>query len=810
MINYSHLSPLLSRVFFAILCLGFALPSSASTPDLIKVDQFGYLPQAQKIAIISDPQTGFNASDTLNPATTYEVRKTSDDSVAFSGAITPWKNGQTHSDSGDKVWWFDFSTLAVNGDYYVYDPSNNIRSAAFSIADDIYQNVMKQAVRSYFYQRANHVKASDQAGLWQDAASHTSTASALLLDPSDPQNSEQPSTARDLSGGWYDAGDYNKYVNNTDGPLHELLLAYEENPLVWSDDYNIPESNNGIPDLLDEVKWELDWLLKMQNSDGSVLHKLSVKAFGSEASPPSTDTQQHYYAPATASATISTAAVFAHAAIVYGSLNDSAMQTYAQTLQTAATNAWNWLEANPSKIPSQYGVSSETGFGTPAVEDCRSSGDCSEQLGNRVIAAIYLYALTDSASYHDYIKANATNKSRVLNSDIDERYLENDGINEEFQNGLLYYTGLSDADSTLATTIKQHFDYAIGRDYVDYAPMKFHLAQTDAYRAHIGSYGWGSNHNVAHAGNALLNVLTYGVTDENAAEYRRAGSGYLHYLHGVNPLSMVYLTNMADAGAENSVTEFYHAWFADDTQYDTANGTGNIGPAPGFLVGGPNQNYYYGLHIDGVQQSSHLLETQPAQKRFTSSNDRDYRTYYITENSISYQAPYIRLLSKFLNDIDSAGGDTGTDTDGSGTPSPSTVVPTIEITVTDQWDDGYCATASLTASKSINDWQFTLQLPGNSFGIWGAGSVSSGENSFSITPVSWNHLVLVGDNAWFDFCGAGDPDGISTSDATGNAYLEQQAIDFAELRVDMWLTGIWSNSYCMDVNITNLTNAPQP
>ena len=97
---------------------------------------------------------------------------------------------------------------------------------------------------------------------------------------------QDASTERDLRGGWYDAGDCNKYTSWTAGYVIGLLHAYAENPAVWTDDFNIPESGNGVPDLLDEVKWGVDHLVRMQNGDGSVLSIVGLSC----ASPPSSAT----------------------------------------------------------------------------------------------------------------------------------------------------------------------------------------------------------------------------------------------------------------------------------------------------------------------------------------------------------------------------------------------------------------------------------------------------------------------------------------------------------------------------------------
>ena len=76
-----------------------------------------------------------------------------------------------------------------------------------------------------------------------------------------------------MRGGWFDAGDTNKYVTFASHPLHQLLSAYTQNPAVWTDDFNIPESNNGVPDLLDEIRFELDWFQRMQDNDGGVFYQ---------------------------------------------------------------------------------------------------------------------------------------------------------------------------------------------------------------------------------------------------------------------------------------------------------------------------------------------------------------------------------------------------------------------------------------------------------------------------------------------------------------------------------------------------------
>ena len=133
--------------------------------------------------------------------------------------------------------------------------------------------------------------------------------------------------------------------------------------------------------------------------------------------------------------------------------------------------------------------------------------------------------------------------------------------------------------------------------------------------------------------------------------------GYVNYLHGVNPLNKVYLSNMGGLGAENSVSQFYHAWFKDGSQWDEV-GRSRFGPAPGFLVGGPNPGYERdsccntGCGGDGVRMCRLPAKTppsgQPPAKSYADFNEGwPINSWAVTENSNSYQIAYIRLLSKF-------------------------------------------------------------------------------------------------------------------------------------------------------------------
>jgi len=640
------MSKLFTIIFISLLlvnCGGGGTSSNNTTPnalnpqttDFIKIDQFGYRTTDTKIAVLSNPISGFNQDESYTPPETMQLISADNNAAAYSGNVTSYKNGATDTQSGDQIWYFDFSDFTDSGRYYVYDQDNNIISDAFSISDSVYAPVMKEAVRTFFYQRSGFAKTAEYAGAnWADGASQIGAeqdTDCRLMVASDPTTSDA-STSMDLSGGWYDAGDMNKYVNFADGALHNLLFAYQENPSAFTDDYNIPESGNGTADIIDEIKYELDWLQKMQIADGSVLLKVASISWDA-TTPPSTDTVKRRYAPATASATISFAGATAHAAIVFANIDAA----YSSTLENAAIDAWDWLEANPGQIPSTF---DNAGFVNASSEDTAD-----DQLSNMLAATVYLYILTGDAKYQTYISNNIDDALFMTTNG----WLNYDGVNEEAQNALLYYTSYSGADTTIKNDILAKYNSLLENAYNDFAPLLAARNAADGYLSYIDTYYWGSNRAKAQAGNTIYNVIEYETISGDTSEYLEIAENYMHYFHGVNPLNLVYMSNMADAGAKNSVDEFYHMWFTDGSDWDNVNDS--YGPPPGYIVGGANENYDIGnVYMSDIISDIALIKSQPAGKAFKSWNDANEESYRITENSITYQAAYIRLLSKFFND----------------------------------------------------------------------------------------------------------------------------------------------------------------
>ncbi|MBX9852826.1 MAG: glycoside hydrolase family 9 protein [Cytophagaceae bacterium] len=632
------------KKFCALSLVLYSFSIFAQTIDNhIKVDQFGYLITAQKIAVISNPQTGYNSASTFSPGTganQYQVRKISDNSAVFTGTLTAWNSGATHGQSGDKVWWFDFSSLTTTGSYYIYDATNNVRSYQFEIGDCVYSEVLKQAVRSYYYQRCGISKLAAQAGTgWADGSCHKG-----IQQDNDCRlySNTNISTSKNLSGGWHDAGDYNKYVNFTWGALIDLLQAYEEDPQVWGDNYNIPESGNGIPDLLDEIKYELDWLLKMQQSNGSVLSIVG----GGSASPPSADSDYRRYGPATTSATLTCAGIFALAAIQY---NAAGMTAYGATLQTAAENAWTW--ANTNTNVTFYNQPAGLGAGEQEM-------DANGRWSRKLCASAFLYVLTGNATYKTYFEGNyQTHPGGGYWYTWQYTY----PFESDIQDAMLYYTKASGADATVVSNIKSRYANPTKNNADNY---QGYVNSTDAYRAYFqdNNYTWGSNSVKCHQGLMYTNMIEYNLDAATNTGYKNAAAGYIHYIHGVNPTAFAYISNMGSYGAENSINEFYNSWFADGSALWDRKGTSTYGPAPGFIPGGPNKNYSRdnccnsscGGSFDAMCNTSLITPplNQPPQKSYRDWNTNwPQNSWEVTENGIYYNASYIRLLSHFACNV---------------------------------------------------------------------------------------------------------------------------------------------------------------
>ncbi len=177
------------------------------------------------------------------------------------------------------------------------------------------------------------------------------------------------------------------------------------------------------------------------------------------------------------------------------------------------------------------------------------------------------------------------------------------------------------------------------------------LNSADAYRTQMGNsdYTWGNNREKCHASLMFYKLIKYGLNNGNAndsLDYAHAAEGYLHFMHGVNPINMVMLSNMYDYGGDKCANEIYHAWFADGTDFDNAI-TSLYGPPPGIIPGGLNPYFSPDPSYSGPPLEPPM--NQPIQKSYKEWNTGwPENSWEITENSITYQAAYVNMLSKFV------------------------------------------------------------------------------------------------------------------------------------------------------------------
>ena len=609
---------------------------SVKLQKYIVVDQFGYRQRQVKAAVLVDPVSGWNAADEYQPGPELEVRKWSDGAVVHKGPSAAWNGGAVDDTAGDRGAWFDFSALQTPGVYYVFDPKNAVRSHPFEIADDVYRRVLKTAMRMFYFNRANVEKkapyacvgkrcwlqGADYVGPGQDKEARSVTAR------------DDAKTARDMSGGWWDAGDTDKYVTFAMDAYHQLLTAYEERPGAFKDDYGIPESNNGIPDIVDEAVVELDWLVKMQPADlgGGVILKMGNADYGDPV-PDQSKFLRFYYPKPCSSAAIAYSGQIAHAALVLKKFPKFAARV--PELTRRAVDAWKHYHANPK--------SDACDDGTIKAGDADKS--LAEQAQYAVTAAVYLFALTGDKQYDEYVTKNHA----VTRPFVDDRW----SVYDQSQgDALLFYATLPKASKATKDAILARKRAGVSLDYYGFRP------ELDLYRAFMraDSYHWGSNNARGGFGNTNYDLVQYGlVAPAERAKFEERAAGLLHSFHGVNPMQLVYLTNMYADGADASADEAYHTWFRDkNPRWDNAR-TSELGPAPGFVTGGPNKDY-----CKDQNPSEHACATSPVRQQPPEKAYLDVNTSYeppnpydksweLTEPAIYYQATYVRLLSKFVD-----------------------------------------------------------------------------------------------------------------------------------------------------------------
>lgn len=324
-----------------LLLLPFAVRAAEPFP-VVRVNQAGYLPNAQKRAtVVSSSVSALNWS-----------LKDGSGTVVAAGKTTPIPG--VDAASGETVHHLDFSTATKAGTGYtlvVTEGGKENKSHPFDIAGSIYSTMRKDAL-AYFYHNRSGIKIEmpycGRADLAR-AAGHPSDVAATWPD------SDQENYSLDVTGGWYDAGDHGKYVVNggisvwTMMNLYERAVAVNKTAQFADGTMNIPEKSNGVPDLLDEARWQMDFMLKMQVPEGKkmagmVHHKMHDEGWTSLGLAPGDDDQKRYLRPVSTAATLNLVATAAQASRIWKSIDAS----FSEKCLTAAEKAWAAALANPA------------------------------------------------------------------------------------------------------------------------------------------------------------------------------------------------------------------------------------------------------------------------------------------------------------------------------------------------------------------------------------------------------------------------------------------------------------------------------
>ncbi|UYQ91787.1 glycoside hydrolase family 9 protein [Chitinophaga horti] len=478
----------------------------------IAINQVGFYTNGPKKAIVK----------TTEPGTFYLVQLPGGDTVYTGQLHGPLKN----SYSPQTTYAADFSQFKRNGKYQL--KTGKLTSPTIHISAKAHHDAAKAAMKSYYFQRLSMPLTETYAGKWKRPAGHPDT--LVYIHPSVGGGGKISAP-----GGWYDAGDYNKYIVNSGITMGTLLSLYEAYPAYCkSVQLNIPESNNRWPDLLDECAYNLRWMLRMQDpTDGGVYHKLTNPSFDGFVMPDKA-TGPRYVVQKSTAAALDFAAVTAQAARVYAPFS----RVLADSCRKAAIKAWRWALQHPKVFYQQEELNKQ-------FEPKITTGEYGDRSVNDewIWAAAELYKTTGDTQYQSYITNVPVQQWRLP---------------AWAQVQVLAYYTLAQKAAIIAFAD----GFLSGSDSTTYQ---------NAMGKKAGNFIWGSNSVAANQGIALLQA--YRLTKD-----RRHLDGAIDiadYLLGRNATGYCYLTGFGS----KQVMHLHHR---------PSDADGVAEPVPGFLAGGPN------------------------------------------------------------------------------------------------------------------------------------------------------------------------------------------------------------------------------
>lgn len=437
--------------------------------------------------------------------------------------------------SGDAVRKVDFSDLDESGAYRIVVKG---REYPFTISDNPYSELSKAAIKAFYFNRSGMAIESEFGGKWARSAGHPDTLVYIHSSAADHLRPEGTVVSSPL--GWYDAGDYNKYVVNSGITTYTLFRALEDFADYHSSlEVGIPNLQDEVPDLLTEALYNFRWLITMQDpNDGGVYHKLTTKKFEDMVMPKDAVNDRYLVAKST-SATLDYAALTAHASMVLKSYGEDFSQLAKEALENSA-KAWEWAVLNPNVLYEQPSDIETGAYGDDDIDD------------EWFWAASELFLATTDEKYLE--NAKTFYKKPGVPSWSDVRTL---GVYSLLDNKEL----ISD---TLWTNL-------LTRDFFALADSLVALSQTAPYGVSINVFEWGSNSQVANEG--MIKLFAHKLT--NNPKYLDSALSDLDYILGRNATGYCFVTGFG----QQKVMNIHHRPSAADGVED---------PVPGFLAGGPN------------------------------------------------------------------------------------------------------------------------------------------------------------------------------------------------------------------------------
>lgn len=512
------------------------MPAS-SVKNPIKVNQVGYLTHESKIATIEpEAKTKSFLIRDQEGKTVWRTKRATTKKSPFSGKIRQE---------------IDFSSITKPGRYTLVAGRHQ---QSFIISSDPYTEALKASIKGYYYQRSGESLERKYAGEYARPAAHLDT--HVMVHPSAATPKRPAGTIISSPKGWYDAGDYNKYIVNSGFTLGLILQSYQ----LHQDRFNalnlqIPESDNKIPDILDEMMYNLEWMLTMQDpTDGGVYHKLTTPNFEGFVMPEDCK-QQRYVVQKTTTAALDFAATMALAARIYQRLPE--FQSFCRQAREAAERAYAWAVKYPTVYYDQDGNNKKF---SPAIHTGGYGDNHTED--EFFWAATELYLTTSETSYLEQAKQFVPDEFSIPSWGN----VAGLGIFQWVNQELL---GTPDAGKLPMKEIKESLKKKCDEDIQELATSSFHSIFGNSAQ----DFHWGSNAESC-LGRGIAQMYEYALTKDS--KYRQAALSTLDYFFGRNATGYCYLTGFGT----QRVMNIHHRISAADNIKE---------PVPGLVAGGANK-----------------------------------------------------------------------------------------------------------------------------------------------------------------------------------------------------------------------------